>query len=385
VAKLLVIENNFGEIVRTIPWDGSVQLTVIRYLESGRIEVTSDPQQFGEEGLDYQILGPFNKEIFETGGFKFGNGSRLKLVPKEGELEGKLDQNEPEQPESRRLWYRCLAIVSTTLFAFVGVLSFIPEMIPELEEELKEHVVKVVKRAPPPPRTIQIRAGSFDLRRAKTKITKKVSKKRNVSRLGALGVLGSLKKSKQRGGLNLGAAQTSAGIGRGGGTAGSGGVQTSLYGKGLVAAPLGEGGNIRGGGGYGTKGKGGGRAGYGKLTMIGSTGNNSIPLGTEAIIDGGLDRDAVARVMEAKKGQVLFCYEQGLQNDPSLAGRIALRFSIGFDGHVTSAGVASSTLNSKAVESCVLQRLKTWQFPIPKGGMEVKISYPYMLKRKRQG
>ena len=40
----LVIENNFGEVVRTISWDGGVQLTVLRHLESGRIEVTSEPQ-----------------------------------------------------------------------------------------------------------------------------------------------------------------------------------------------------------------------------------------------------------------------------------------------------------------------------------------------------
>ena len=381
MAKPLVIENNFGEVVRTIPWDGGVQLTVIRHCESGRIEVTSDPAQYGDEGKDFLVLGPLNSETLKAGDFEFGNGSRLRLAP----TEQKLDQNEPELPESNRIWYWSLAIVAVLQFAFVGALSFVPEMIPELEEELKEHVVKMVKRAPPPPRTVRIQKGSFDLRRAKTTPTKNVAKKRSVSRMGALGVLGSLKKSKQRGGLNLGAAQTSAGIGRGGGTAGSGGVQKSLYGKGLVAAPLGEGGNIRGGGGYGTKGKGGGRAGYGKLTMVGSAGNNSIPLGTEAIIDGGLDRDAVARVMEANKGQVLFCYEQGLQADPGLAGRIALRFSIGSDGQVGTAAIAASTLNSKIVENCVLQRLKTWQFPIPKGGMEVKISYPYMLKRKGQG
>ncbi|MCB0366184.1 MAG: AgmX/PglI C-terminal domain-containing protein [Bdellovibrionaceae bacterium] len=381
MTKPLVIENNFGEVVRTIPWDGGVQLSVIRHIESGRIEVTSSPEQFGDEGTDYQFLGPLNSETLKAGDFEFGNGSRVKLAP---DIQ-KLDHNEPEQHESNRVFYWCLSIVFMLQIAFVIGLNFVPEMSPELEEELKEHVLKVVKRAPPPPQTVRIQAGSFDLRRAETKPTKTASTKRSVSRMGALGVLGSLKNSKQRGGLDLGAAQTSAGVGLGGGTQGSGGVQTSLYGKGLVAAPLGEGGNIRGGGGYGTKGKGGGRAGYGKLTMIGSAGNNSIPLGTEAIIDGGLDRDAVARVMEANKGQVLFCYEQGLQSDPGLNGRIALRFSIGSDGLVSQAAVASSTLNSKIVESCVLQRLKTWQFPIPKGGMEVKISYPYMLKRKGHG
>ncbi|MCC7404457.1 MAG: AgmX/PglI C-terminal domain-containing protein [Bdellovibrionales bacterium] len=378
MSKPLVIENNFGEVARTIPWDGAVQLTVVRLTDSGRIEVTSQPDQYGDEGEDYQVLGPISSDILKTGAFEFGNGSRVRAAAQEQTL----DHNEPELPDSNETWNWCLAIVGILQIVIIVGANFVSAPRVKLEEELKEHVVEVVKRAPPkPPETVRFKAKSFDLRTTDT-LTKK--NPNAVSRMGALGVLGSLNKSKQRGGLNLGAAQTTAGIGLGG-TGGSGGVQTSLYGKGLVAAPLGEGGNMNGGGGYGTKGKGGGQAGYGKLAMTGSAGNSTIPLGTEAIIDGGLDRDEVARVMEANKGQVLFCYEQGLQADPGLNGRVVVRFAIGSDGLVSQAGIANTTLNSTIIENCILQRLKTWQFPIPKGGMEVKISYPYMLKRKGQG
>ena len=192
---------------------------------------------------------------------------------------------------------------------------------------------------------------------------------------------GSSKNSKQKGGVNLGQVKTTAGPGLGG-TAGSGGVQTSLYGRGLVAAPVGKGGNIKGGGGYGTKGKGGGKAGYGKLSLVGSAGNAPIPLGKEAIVQGGLDRDLISAVIERNKGQITFCYEQGLQGDPTLGGRVAVNFEIGSNGRVRTAGILNTTLHSSMVENCIIRRLKSWKFPLPEGGVNVKVSYPFLLRRR---
>jgi hypothetical protein len=214
--------------------------------------------------------------------------------------------------------------------------------------------------------------------------TKTVKTTTTLKRMGALAVLGSLSKGKQKGGVDLGAVNTSAGPGLGG-TQGSGGVQTSLYGKGVVAAPVGVGGNIQGAGGYGTKGKGGGQAGYGKLSLIGSAGTSSMALTQEASVASGLDRDQIAAVINKNLGQVRFCYEQGLQADPNLNGRVAVAFTIGGNGAVKVANVDNSTMNSKAIEDCIVMRLKTWQFPLPQGGVDVKVTYPFVLRRAGQG
>ena len=107
-----------------------------------------------------------------------------------------------------------------------------------------------------------------------------------------------------------------------GGSEGSGGIQSSIYAKGLVAAPLGTGHNVKGGGSYGTKGKGGGKAGYGSLSLVGSTGASLIPVPREASVEGGLDRELVFDVVNRNKGQIRFCYEQGLQLNSSLSGRV---------------------------------------------------------------
>jgi outer membrane biosynthesis protein TonB len=119
--------------------------------------------------------------------------------------------------------------------------------------------------------------------------------------------------------------------------------------------------------------------------MIGSSGGAPVPLGREAIIQGGLDSEMISAVIQKNMGQVRFCYEQGLQGDPKLSGRVAINFIIGTSGLVKIADIGSTSLNSKIVEDCILLRLKSWKFPLPEGGVEVKVSYPFLLRRTGQG
>jgi hypothetical protein len=258
-----------------------------------------------------------------------------------------------------------------------------PPQTAKMEEELKQEMVKIVKQIPPKQKVDAPKMMANQQNQEPDKVATK-PQTNALKRMGALAVLGSLAKSKQRGGVDLGAVNTTAGPGLGG-TQGSGGVQTSLYGKGFVSAPVGVGGNLQGAGGYGTKGKGGGQAGYGKLSLIGSAGNNPIALTNEASVETGLDRDAIAAVINKNLGQVRFCYEQGLQSEPNLNGRIAADFTIGGNGLVKVASIGSSSMASKIVEDCIVMRLKSWKFPLPQGGVDVKVSYPFVLRRAGQG
>jgi hypothetical protein len=47
-------------------------------------------------------------------------------------------------------------------------------------------------------------------------------------------------------------------------------------------------------------------------------------------------------------------------------------------GKVTSVRTKSSTLRSSAVEGCIMNALKKWQFPKPRGG-SVIITYPFLF------
>ncbi|MEK7358025.1 MAG: AgmX/PglI C-terminal domain-containing protein, partial [Bdellovibrionota bacterium] len=308
---------------------------------------------------------------------------RLRLAPA---IMTELTRNQPVINENDDRFKRSVAGTAVMMVILIALMFILRPDMAKQDEELKQQVVQIVKKIPVKPQPIvqHTQAKTEQKQIAKEVRQTKPTKTASIKRLGALSVFGSMKNGKQRGGVNLGAVNTTAGPGLGG-SAGSGGVQTTLYGKGLVAAPLGAGANMNGGGGYGTKGKGGGQAGYGKLSLIGSAGTSTIPLGREALVEGGLDRDLIADVINRNMGQFRFCYEQGLQGEPSLAGRIAIRFTIGGNGAVRTAGVDNSTLNSSMVEQCVVNRMRSLKFPLPQGGVDVKVSYPFMFRRTGQG
>lgn len=380
-AKKIALENQDGIVVRTMVWPDSEtdQLTVIRRKDSRRLELMTSLDELNKKKIAFETLGIVKRADLERGSITIEGVGRLAPISENAALL----KNEVLEKESSTVWRGSVGSVLVGAAIFLAVVLNLPKENKVVEQELKQQVVQIIQRIPVKPQTVP--QSVADSRTSTVREPVNTSKKAaSIKRMGALAVFGSMKSGSQKGGVNLGAVNTTAGPGLGG-TAGSGGVQTSIYGKGLVAAPLGAGGNMQGGGGYGTKGKGGGQAGYGQISLVGSAGTAPIPLGREAIIGGGLDRDLIADVINRNLGQVRFCYEQGLQGDPALAGRVAVDFVIGGNGQVKTASVGSTTLNSKVVEDCILLRLKTWKFPLPEGGADVKVSYPFALRRTGQG
>ncbi|MEI8255781.1 MAG: AgmX/PglI C-terminal domain-containing protein [Deltaproteobacteria bacterium] len=103
-------------------------------------------------------------------------------------------------------------------------------------------------------------------------------------------------------------------------------------------------------------------------------------LGCEApVVEGFLSADAIRRVVLRNLGQVRHCHEQGLAVNPTLSGRVAIRFVIGTDGAVMGAGVADSSVSVPAVASCIASAVRRWTFPAPAGGV-VTVSYPFTLQ-----
>ncbi|MCY4644772.1 MAG: AgmX/PglI C-terminal domain-containing protein [Bacteriovoracales bacterium] len=379
MVRQVVLENIEGETIRFFAWEGESASLIFRE-DRKRLEFSRDLADLRKNKLPFRKLAEVNYSELAQKAFPIEGLGWLKAINR---VENVLfDKSSLREPLPNAPW-GILVFVSLLIFSLIGGLAkFFPKEV-KLEDQLKQHVVKIVKRAPKPPPKPKKRQV---VKQTETKTKTKASKK-TVKRMGALAVLGKMgkKSSKLVGGLNLGALKTSAGPGLGGGTKGSGGMQTSLYGKGLIAAPVGPGANIKGGGGYGTKGKGGGKDGYGRTSLIGSSGTSLVPLGREAIIEGGLDQETIARVIQKNMGQVRFCYEMGLQSNPKLSGRVAVRFIIGGNGNVKTASLENSSLKSKVVENCILMRIKTWKFPAPDGGVDVNVAYPFLLRRMGAG
>jgi TonB family protein len=95
-------------------------------------------------------------------------------------------------------------------------------------------------------------------------------------------------------------------------------------------------------------------------------------------VAGGLDPELVRRVIKSHRDQIRYCYEVELARNASLAGKLAVKFTIGAEGEVVSSQVAESNLSSADLNRCVTSRVQSWVFPKPKGGV-VSVRYPFVF------
>ena len=93
----------------------------------------------------------------------------------------------------------------------------------------------------------------------------------------------------------------------------------------------------------------------------------------------GLDRDIIRRIVRAHINEVRYCYNEGLERDPDLRGRVSIRFKITPNGRVGETSVEASSLGDTKVETCVEQAVQRWKFPKPQNGESVVVTYPFVL------
>lgn len=110
----------------------------------------------------------------------------------------------------------------------------------------------------------------------------------------------------------------------------------------------------------------------------GSTASRVV-VGGDPVILGALDKPLIDAVLKKEWSQITRCYQDGLTSMPTLGGKLAVKFTIGQDGSVSSATTKSTTLNSPSVEQCVLSVFSAMHFPEPKGGGTVMLTYPLIF------
>jgi TonB family protein len=79
-------------------------------------------------------------------------------------------------------------------------------------------------------------------------------------------------------------------------------------------------------------------------------------------VSGGLDASTIRRTIRRQLSAVRHCYQTELQSHPRLQGTVTLAFVILRDGRVGASRIARSTLNNRAVESCILRLARRWLF-----------------------
>ena len=88
-----------------------------------------------------------------------------------------------------------------------------------------------------------------------------------------------------------------------------------------------------------------------------------------------LPPEVIQRIVRQNFGRFRLCYENGLKNNPSLTGRVSVRFVIGRDGAVSNVGNGGSDMPDSGVVSCVVRSFYGLSFPQPEGGI-VTVVYP---------
>lgn len=285
-----------------------------------------------------------------------------------------------QEHDSNSWMNRATEWIMLGIFMVIPILYFMqPDPVEEIEEkkkEIKPVTVKIVQ---------QVKAVNVSTKKPSIKVkplTAAQKSKRAVQRnLGFLGLVGSKDLTKAVGGVPTKLKNVTAGAGKGG-DAGSGGEVLTGLGKGLKKTTVGNTG-VAGLGGVGTKGAGGGAGGYGN-TMVASgegKGISAISVASnDMVLDGGLSRYAINATIAKYLSQVRRCYENQLNKQPGLEGLVTVSFQINGTGMLNYSKVKNSSLKSPVVEKCITNKMMNWKFPKPKGGVNVNINYPFMLR-----
>ncbi len=96
-------------------------------------------------------------------------------------------------------------------------------------------------------------------------------------------------------------------------------------------------------------------------------------------VKGSLTKAEVARPIRRNLARFKFCYQKRLRSNPYLRGKVSVSFTITPNGTVSRARVRETSVNDTTVEECVIRVLKSLEFPRPKGGGSVTVTYPLVF------
>jgi hypothetical protein len=153
-----------------------------------------------------------------------------------------------------------------------------------------------------------------------------------------------------------------------------------------------------GSGGMGFKGTGtggGGEGGYGRIHGLGKidTGGGTgmhASLGRKGVKKVGklrigsgssagfCKKGDISRVVRRRAGAIRACYEQRLQVNASLRGKVTVRWTISTSGSVSGASAIGNTLGDGAATNCILRNIRRMRFPKPEGGI-CKVQWPFVF------
>lgn len=94
---------------------------------------------------------------------------------------------------------------------------------------------------------------------------------------------------------------------------------------------------------------------------------------------GELSKDEIQRVINSHVGEIQYCYEKQLRGNAGLAGRVVLEWTVTASGSVSVVKINTSSLSSSDATNCMMDKVKKWKFPKPRGSGSVTVVYPFVF------
>ena len=210
--KKLVFYNSLGQVVRVLPWNTPKKIWTVLRKDTGRVEFLSSIDFFKRKKISFQIIKEVQGSCLSEGKMNLGDLGFLALKEPssiEPQLENPLHGDYSWQ---RKAVLFCVFFYSLTIYLLTSMGGGFNPVEELVEEKKKIELIKVVhpRWVPSQSTTVNISNRSFT---KPSSPQRKTSPKKSLKRRGALAVLGQLKKSHQKGGLNLGAVKVRQGLG----------------------------------------------------------------------------------------------------------------------------------------------------------------------------
>ena len=94
----------------------------------------------------------------------------------------------------------------------------------------------------------------------------------------------------------------------------------------------------------------------------------------------GLSQLEVQRVIQRKGKSLKPCFDLVHSSQVVVQGQLQLSFKIGLQGRVKDLKVDAAGIANPAFVQSIAQKVSLWEFPFPRGGMDIDVEYPLVFK-----
>jgi hypothetical protein len=102
--------------------------------------------------------------------------------------------------------------------------------------------------------------------------------------------------------------------------------------------------------------------------------------GEEVGGSGDVDPELVTRALRRQLGRIRGCYEQALRHDPSVAGKVAVAFTLEQSGTVSHVRIDEDTTRSASLRACVIATISSLRLERGPQGGSVDFRYPFVFE-----